>query len=161
MKENTRSLSQCYTANTWQRWYQNARSIFVLSPHGIWSCLSHSDVSAICIMLPPTSTQHQWLTKYGERIFVVSRRETFEEEGLPISTETQQRLPTLATHKVVFSNREGKCAQSTIQCGNDPVGFLEAHILYWGSTAWMLLVVVSSWCWSTTSWLSLKFNLPF
>lgn len=118
----------------------------------------------ICHMHNATThfnTTSLWLTKYGERIFLLSSREIFEEEGLPISTKTQQRLPTLATHRVVFSNREGKCAQSTRQSRNDPVGFLEAHTPNRGSTAWMLVVVVSSWYWSTTSWLSWKFSLPF
>lgn len=96
---------------------------------------------AKCYQLPQPNiavTYQIW----RKNISTVSK-EVFEEEGLPISTETQQRLPTIATHRVVFSNRKGKCAQSTRQCGNDPAGFLEAHIPNRGSPAWILLVIVS------------------
>lgn len=102
-----------------------------------------------------------WLTKYQERIFPWSNREIFGEERLSIPTETKQRLLTLATHRVVFSNRGGKCSWSTRQCGNNLAGFLEALIPNKGSTTSTLLVVRSLWSWSTTSWLYLSFSLPF
>lgn len=101
-----------------------------------------------------------WLTKYRERIFPLSNREIFGEERLSIPTEMKQRLLTLATHRVVLSNRGGKRVWSTRQCGNDLAGFLEALFPNKGSTTLTLLVVGSLWSWSTTSWLYMRSCFP-
>lgn len=136
-KKNARTLSQCDYKYMTELVSECKVHIHFIAPR-LWSyCLSHSDVPATCKIPPPISINITVTYQILRKNFLLpSNREVFEKEGLSIPTETQQRFPTLATHRAVFSNREEKCAKSTRQCGNDHAAFLEVLIPSRGSTAW-------------------------